>query len=199
MSSLAWPVALVAAVFILRKPLTAAFARLRKVEALGVSAELEAVEQAREDVEQELAKPERDVDELVERATEFGWHLGRAAPDIPPSVQVDRSSDAPKVRSSVEDVLGRYLEETRLSSYPWKEVADRLEAAISSGDFTAGEPFLTDRQIAFDYRVDFNTARRVLHELRRRGLIVREPTVGNIVVPQMPKSPQAESSPSTVD
>jgi DNA-binding transcriptional regulator YhcF (GntR family) len=188
-SSLAWPSAVVLAVYILRRPLTAAFARVRRVEALGVSAELDAVEHAREGVELELANPERDVDDLIERATEFGWHLGRAAPDVPPGVQIDRSSETPVVHSAAEEVLKRHVARIgpEENLFAWEEVANQLEELIVSGHLKAGQRLPPERQIAAEYQVALNTARKAIQTLRRRGLVVTMPEKGAFVAPQLPK------------
>ncbi|MDF5756625.1 hypothetical protein [Spongiactinospora sp. TRM90649] len=108
--SLAWPVALVVAVVVLRRPLSAAFGRLKRVEGAGLALELAEAKQAREAVEGELAElpaqPDAaEVDELVRRAAELGWRLARIAPERVPEVMVDRSGDKPTVRSPAEDAL----------------------------------------------------------------------------------------------
>ncbi|MER6514730.1 hypothetical protein ABT158_48535 [Nonomuraea sp. NPDC001636] len=122
--SLAWPVAVVVAVWALRRPLAAAIGRVKHLEAAGVAvelaeAELAEVEQAREGVEAELAEPpdKVEVDELVKRAAELGWSLGRIAPDAKPDVVVDRSGEKPVVRSPLEDLLrGSLSEDSSLST-----------------------------------------------------------------------------------
>jgi GntR family transcriptional regulator len=172
--SMAWPVAVVLAVFMLRKPLATAFDRVRKVEALGVSAELDAVEHAREDVEQQLSDPERDIDELVERAADYGWHLGRAAPNVPPAVQIDRSSESPAIYSSSEELLKRSAAELTPSTqeHAWKVVANRLEAMILTGQLSPGEKLPSITHIAQEYGVSLNTARHAIHALTARGLLI---------------------------
>ncbi|MFF0770952.1 hypothetical protein ACFYUK_18855 [Nonomuraea wenchangensis] len=106
--SLAWPVAVVVAVVALRRPLAAAMGRVKHLEAVGVAVELAEVEQARGDVEQELAKTEaldaEEVDELVQKAALLGWHLANLGSKTP-DVVVDRSGERPVVRSPSEDML----------------------------------------------------------------------------------------------
>ncbi|MEV3981740.1 hypothetical protein [Nonomuraea sp. NPDC049758] len=116
--SLAWPVAVVVAVWALRRPLAAAIGRVKHLEAAGVAVELAEVEQAREGVEEELAQAGTEgaslgfaeVDELVRKAAELGWHLGRSAPELRPDVVVDRSGEKPVVRSRAEDVLRKEVD-----------------------------------------------------------------------------------------
>ncbi|MEV0149711.1 MULTISPECIES: hypothetical protein [unclassified Nonomuraea] len=111
--SLAWPVAVVVAVVVLRRPLASAMGRAKRVEAAGMAVELAEVEQAREDVEEELAQASMEgaslgaaeMDELVRKAAQLGWHLAMLGPGFPPDVVVDRSGDKPVVRSPVEEAL----------------------------------------------------------------------------------------------
>ncbi|WP_181307452.1 hypothetical protein [Nonomuraea fuscirosea] len=118
-SSLAWPVAVVVAVVVLRRPLAATMGRAKRLEAAGVAVELAEVEQARESVEEELAQADArgasvgnaEIDGLVERAAELGWHLGRLAPHNEPDVVVDRSGESPVVRSLSEEVMRKAVEE----------------------------------------------------------------------------------------
>ncbi|GAA3251772.1 hypothetical protein [Nonomuraea helvata] len=100
-NALAWPTVAIAAIIILRNPLSGAFTRVSRVEALGVITEFAQVEKAREAVQEVLADEHSpNVDELVQRATVLGWQLGRIAPSISPQLVVDRSHGTPRVRSS---------------------------------------------------------------------------------------------------
>ncbi|MEQ4723796.1 hypothetical protein [Nonomuraea sp. B19D2] len=107
--SLVWPVAVVVAVWVLRRPLAAALGRTKRVEAAGIAVELAEVEQAREDVEQGLAKAEpldaAEVDELVRSAAQLGWHLANLGTGTSPDVVVDRSGEKPVVRSPAEEAF----------------------------------------------------------------------------------------------
>ncbi|WP_327581908.1 hypothetical protein OHA25_38930 [Nonomuraea sp. NBC_00507] len=94
---------MVVAVVALRRPLAAAIGRVKH----GVAVELAEVEQARESVEEELAQAQAsdaaEVDALVKKAAELGWHLGRwgigrVASDVRTDVIVDRSGERPVVR-----------------------------------------------------------------------------------------------------
>ncbi|QFY09617.1 hypothetical protein GBF35_25830 [Nonomuraea phyllanthi] len=115
--SLAWPVAVVVAVVALRRPLAAAMGRAKRVEAAGVALELAEVEHARESVEQDLAQASAEgaslgaaeVDELVGKAADLGWYLGRMMPELSPDVVVDRSGDKPVVRSETEKRIRKLL------------------------------------------------------------------------------------------
>ncbi|WP_158558115.1 hypothetical protein [Spongiactinospora gelatinilytica] len=104
---LAWPVALVVAVIVLRRPLGAAFGRVKRVEGVGLALELAEAEQAREAVEGELAQQPSgvDVDELVRLAADLGFELARLQPDRRPALVIDRSGQRPVVRSAVEERL----------------------------------------------------------------------------------------------
>ncbi|TMR97559.1 hypothetical protein [Nonomuraea basaltis] len=117
--SLAWPVAVVVAVVVLRRPLAAVLGRAKRVEAAGVAVELAEVEQARESVEEELAEPPEkvEVDELVKRAAELGWHLGRLAPDARPDVVVDRSGEKPVVRSPTGEAVQKVIAKDAVLRY----------------------------------------------------------------------------------
>lgn len=114
--ALAWPVAVVIAVIVLRRPLASTLRRVRRVEGLGIVAELAEIEHAKQGVQEELAEPYTpDVDELVRRAAELGWRLGRAAPNIPPHVEIDRSGGTPVVRSVAADAVRQYVDAVTLS------------------------------------------------------------------------------------
>ncbi|TDD31526.1 GntR family transcriptional regulator [Nonomuraea terrae] len=186
-ASLAWPSAFVIAVIVLRRPLSVAFGRVRRVEALGVSAELDAVEHAREGVEQELTNSESDLDAIVARATDYGWHLGRVAPDVPPGVQVDRSSETPTVHSAAEEVLKRHTARMHLDDnlFAWKQVADQLEKSIMTEQLKVGDSFPTAMEIASEYGVGLHTARKAIDALRRRGLIIAVDN-GIFIAPRTP-------------
>ncbi|GGO63131.1 hypothetical protein [Nonomuraea cavernae] len=115
--SLAWPVAVVVAVWVLRRSLAAALGRAKRVEAAGVAVELAEVEQARESVEEELAQADAEgasleapeVDELVQKAAQLGWHLAKLGPGTTPDVVVDRSGGKPVVRLRAEERFRRWL------------------------------------------------------------------------------------------
>jgi hypothetical protein len=187
--SLAWPVAVVAAVFVLRRPLTAVFGRVRRVEALGISAELDAVEHAREGMESALASPERDISELMERAANYGWHLGRAAPHVPPGLEVDSSSETPAIRSTAEAALRRWAARAGPGpdDYAWEDVVEQLEERISSGELQSGQAFPSVTQISKEYHVDVGVACRALQILGERGRILTGKGQRTIVTPQMPR------------
>lgn len=130
--SLAWPVAVVVAVWVLRRPLAATMGRAKRVEAAGVAVELAEVEQARESVEEELAQASAEgasfgaaeMDELVRKAAQLGWHLAMLGPGFPPDVVVDRSGEKPVVRSPVEEAL------RMVPSSVWREGAQEQRKLI---------------------------------------------------------------------
>ncbi|GAA1770141.1 hypothetical protein [Nonomuraea bangladeshensis] len=111
--SLAWPVAVVVAVVVLRRPLAAVMGRAKRLEAAGVAVELAEVEQARESVEEGLAQAgvegaalgAAEVDELVRKAAQLGWHLANLGTGTTPDVVVDRSGERPIVRSPAEEAF----------------------------------------------------------------------------------------------
>ncbi|MEU5863530.1 hypothetical protein ABZ815_20335 [Nonomuraea sp. NPDC047529] len=134
--SLAWPVAVVVAVWALRRPLAAAIGRVKHLEAAGVAVDLAEVEQARESVEAELAQVDADgaslgaaeVDELVQRAAQLGWHLSKLAPNVAPDVVVDRSGERPVVRSASEEALRMAIdEEQRVAHAHWRSLIADIE------------------------------------------------------------------------
>ncbi|MEV0617594.1 hypothetical protein AB0I81_30030 [Nonomuraea sp. NPDC050404] len=117
--SLDWPVAVVVAVVVLRRPLAAAMSRAKRFEAAGVAVELAEAEQARAEVEKELEQAPTDVevDELVKLSAKLGFHLARLAPDERSAVVVDRSGQRPVVRSVVEERC-RMLADLLAADYP---------------------------------------------------------------------------------
>ncbi|MFG1709209.1 hypothetical protein ACFLIM_39065 [Nonomuraea sp. M3C6] len=89
-----------------------------------MAVELAEVEQARESVEERLPHAESlepaEVDELVKRAAEWGWHLGKLGWGVPPDVVVDRSGERPVVRPPMEESFKNLV---RLSKQ-WRQAAD---------------------------------------------------------------------------
>lgn len=60
----------------------------------------------------------------------------------------------------------------------YKQVLSRLFEAIDSGKITIGEKLPTEAELMKTYGVSRTTARRALDELRRQGLVRREPGKG---------------------
>lgn len=64
---------------------------------------------------------------------------------------------------------------------PYLQIADALEARISSGELAEGDMIPSARQISADWDVALATATKAHAELRSRGLILAQPGVGTIV------------------
>jgi GntR family transcriptional regulator len=52
------------------------------------------------------------------------------------------------------------------------QVADYVEAQITSGDLKAGQKFPDMRELAGDWGVAYQTVRRAMRALRERGLVL---------------------------
>ncbi|MBE3561207.1 MAG: GntR family transcriptional regulator [Ktedonobacteraceae bacterium] len=57
----------------------------------------------------------------------------------------------------------------------YQQLLSRLIEAIESGAITVGEKLPTEAELVKTYGVSRTTARRALDELRRQGLVRREP------------------------
>ena len=68
----------------------------------------------------------------------------------------------------------------------YEQVADYVEAQITSGDLKPGQKFPDMRDLAEDWGVAYQTVRRAMRELRERGLVVSRVGKGTFV--QAPKS-----------
>ena len=60
----------------------------------------------------------------------------------------------------------------------YQQVLSRLIEAIESGKIGAGDKLPTEAELVQSYRISRTTARRALDELRRQGLVRREPGKG---------------------
>jgi GntR family transcriptional regulator len=60
----------------------------------------------------------------------------------------------------------------------YQQVLSRLTEAIESGKIGAGDKLPTEAELAHSYGISRTTARRALDELRRQGLVRREPGRG---------------------
>lgn len=65
--------------------------------------------------------------------------------------------------------------------YVYVRVADRIERAIRSGELSHGARLPNERDLGAQYGVAAGTARRVVRELRERGLVVTLPNKGTFV------------------
>lgn len=64
---------------------------------------------------------------------------------------------------------------------PYQQIADALEARITSGELAEGQAIPSARQIASEWQVALATATKAHAELRARGLVVAQRGIGTIV------------------
>jgi GntR family transcriptional regulator len=64
-----------------------------------------------------------------------------------------------------------------------KQIADRLEARINSGELPAHRSVPSETQLGQIYPVSRDTIRRAVEELRRRGLVYTVQGKGSYVTP----------------
>jgi DNA-binding GntR family transcriptional regulator len=57
------------------------------------------------------------------------------------------------------------------SGYIYAQIADHVEARIAAGELAPGARLPAERDLAAEYGVALNTARRAAEELRERGLV----------------------------
>lgn len=65
--------------------------------------------------------------------------------------------------------------------YLYLQVADHIAARIEAGDLPVGGRLPGERDLADEYRVSLQTARRAVAELRDRGLAITVPVKGTFV------------------
>jgi DNA-binding GntR family transcriptional regulator len=63
----------------------------------------------------------------------------------------------------------------------YEQVADYVEAQITSGDLKPGQKFPDMRDLAEEWGVAYQTVRRAMRELRERGLVVSRVGKGTFV------------------
>jgi DNA-binding GntR family transcriptional regulator len=66
--------------------------------------------------------------------------------------------------------------------YLYVQVADHVAGLIQSGELRAGARLLAERDLAAEYRVSLQTARRAVEELRDRGLVQTVAVKGTFVI-----------------
>ncbi|MCW2902449.1 MAG: transcriptional regulator, GntR family [Streptosporangiaceae bacterium] len=66
-------------------------------------------------------------------------------------------------------------------AYLYEQLADHLAARMLSGHLPVGARLPGERDLASEYGVSIDSARRAVEELRRRGLLVTLPTEGTFV------------------
>jgi DNA-binding GntR family transcriptional regulator len=66
--------------------------------------------------------------------------------------------------------------------YLYLQVAEHVAARIESGELPKGARLPAERDMADEYRVSLQTARRAVEELRDRGLVQTVPVKGTFVI-----------------
>lgn len=61
---------------------------------------------------------------------------------------------------------------------PWRQIADRVQAAITSGAYPPGQKLPSEAELRETYGVARMTARRALEHLRDEGVIESRPGIG---------------------
>lgn len=65
--------------------------------------------------------------------------------------------------------------------YLYLQVADHVAARIETGELPSGARLPAERDMADEYQVSLQTARRAVEELRDRGLVQTVPVKGTFV------------------
>ncbi len=65
--------------------------------------------------------------------------------------------------------------------YKWKSLYEQLKAEIEEGKYKKGSKFFTTFQLCEKFNISSITARRILYELERDGLIIQKKRVGAII------------------
>jgi len=71
-----------------------------------------------------------------------------------------------------------------MSNTSWKSIAEDLTHRIGSGELGAGTRIPSGEEVAANWGVSRHTAHRAIHELQRRGLVVRQRRWGTVVAGQ---------------
>ncbi|MFJ6566684.1 GntR family transcriptional regulator [Streptomyces sp. NPDC091292] len=66
--------------------------------------------------------------------------------------------------------------------YVFVQIADDIQARILRGELQPGARLPGERELAEQYQVAYGTARRVIQELRDRGLAQTVPSKGTFIV-----------------
>ncbi|PRX92023.1 winged helix-turn-helix domain-containing protein [Allonocardiopsis opalescens] len=66
--------------------------------------------------------------------------------------------------------------------YVYVQMADHIEARIASGDLNSGARLPGERDLAAEYEVSIDTARRAIRVLRDRGAVRTLPAKGTFIV-----------------
>ena len=74
----------------------------------------------------------------------------------------------------------------------WRQIADRLRAAIAAGEFRPGDALPSESEINATFSVSRATARASLDRLRQEGLISRHSGRGSFVLPPQIEQPVNE-------
>ena len=76
----------------------------------------------------------------------------------------------------------------------YAQLADVLEARITSGEYAPDRMIPTPARLAEEYGIAQMTARRTMRELRERGLIYTVPGKGSYVLPAASEGDGTEST-----
>lgn len=78
--------------------------------------------------------------------------------------------------------------------YLYQFIADELEKCIRDGALPLGVPFPAERRMAEELGVSLGTVRRVVEELRERGLVVTLRSKGTFLVSRERRNPMSPTS-----
>lgn len=70
--------------------------------------------------------------------------------------------------------------------YVYVQVADDIQARIKAGQLQPGARLPGERELAEQYRIAYGTARRVVQELRSRGLVITVRSKGTFITKPSP-------------
>ncbi len=73
------------------------------------------------------------------------------------------------------------MTQLRDDEYRWLQIYDLLKQRIVDGVYKPGNRVPSERQLAQEFSVDAQTARRAVRRLRAEGLVVTKPYLGNFV------------------
>ncbi|MFI5798574.1 GntR family transcriptional regulator [Streptomyces sp. NPDC051677] len=79
--------------------------------------------------------------------------------------------------------------------YVYLQVAHHIAGQIRTGRISVGARLPAERDLAEQYGVAINTARRAVRELREQGLVITVPIKGSFVQAEPPSAPSQEGEP----
>jgi DNA-binding GntR family transcriptional regulator len=69
------------------------------------------------------------------------------------------------------------------------QAADYVAAKIASGELAPGQRLPSERDLAIEWGIGYQTARRAVRELRDRGLVASRVGKGTFVAEETPRQP----------